>query len=194
MTMNSRLVYGFALLMSLLVSLCVSAQEGELNADEAAKELANPNTPLASLNFKSQFRTFKGGLPGADDQNGSMLLFQPSMPFPVENGLVFFRPAIPLIASQPVPMGLGQFDDESGMGDIVFDLAYAPKRDDGLLIAYGIVSSLPTASEDALGTDRFTLGPELLVGKITSEYVIGMFPNHFTGWWLELWQLTHTEL
>ncbi len=38
------------------------------SADEIAAELANPNTPLASLTFKLQFRGFTGDLPNADDQ------------------------------------------------------------------------------------------------------------------------------
>ena len=73
----------------------------EMSAEAAAKELANPNTALASLNFKFQFRGFTGDVTGADDQSGSLILFQPSMPFPVENGTVLFRPAIPLISVQP---------------------------------------------------------------------------------------------
>jgi len=154
------------------------AQEAERSANEIAAELANPNTPLASLNFKFQHRTFEGDLPDADRQSGTTILFQPSLPFPLDNGdKVIFRPAIPVIVNQPVFSDSG-FDDESGIGDIVFDLAYAPNNDQGLLIAYGIVASLPTATEDALGTDRYTLGPEYLIGKITKTYVIGAFPNH----------------
>ncbi len=161
--------------MILLIPLAVQAQEK--TADEIAKELANPNTPLATLNFKFQFREFKGDLPGANDQTGTTILFQPSLPFPLENGdLVLFRPAIPVIADQPVVNGVG-FEGESGIGDIAFDLAYAPKNDSGLLIAYGLIASLPTASND-LGSDRYTLGPEYLIGKVTSSYVIGAFPNH----------------
>ncbi|MFK7852163.1 MAG: hypothetical protein AB8D78_14395, partial [Akkermansiaceae bacterium] len=38
------------------------------SAEEIAKELANPNTPLASLNFKNQFRWFDGALPNSGDQ------------------------------------------------------------------------------------------------------------------------------
>lgn len=161
-----------------LFSYTAHAEKKALTAEEAAKELANPNTPLASLNFKNQFRWFDGDLPNADGQSSYTMLFQPSLPFPLDNGgLVFFRPAIPLVANQPVPGGSG-FNEESGIGDIVFDLAYAPKRDDGLLVAYGVVSSLPTATNDALGSDRFTLGPEILYGKLTKEYVLGVFPNH----------------
>jgi len=164
---------------SLTLFSATAQAEKQLSADEAAKELANPNTALASLNFKFQYRTFEGNLAGASNQNSSLVLFQPSLPFPLDNGdKIIFRPAVPLIASQPAPLGAGQYDDESGIGDIAFDLAYAPKRDDGLLVAYGFISSLPTATEDSLGSDRVTLGPELLIGKITQDYVLGAFPNH----------------
>ena len=162
----------------LLTSLSSQAQEKAKSAEEIAKELANPNTPLATLNFKLQFRGFEGSLPGANSQSGTTILFQPSLPFPLDNGdLLLWRPAIPLIVDQPVFNGTG-FDGESGIGDIVFDLAYAPKNESGLLIAYGLIASLPTATDDKLGTDRFTLGPEYLIGKLTPTYVIGAFPNH----------------
>ena len=162
----------------LLTSLSSQAQEKAKSAEEIAKELANPNTPLATLNFKLQFRGFEGSLPGANSQSGTTILFQPSLPFPLDNGdLLLWRPAIPLIVDQPVFNGTG-FDGESGIGDIVFDLAYAPKNESGLLIAYGLIASLPTATDDKLGTDRFTLGPEYLIGKLTPAYVIGAFPNH----------------
>jgi hypothetical protein len=162
----------------LLTSLSSQAQEKAKSAEEAARELANPNTPLATLNFKLQFRGFEGSLPDANSQSGTTILFQPSLPFPLDNGdLLLWRPAIPLIVDQPVFNGTG-FDGESGIGDIVFDLAYAPKNESGLLIAYGIIASLPTATDDKLGTDRFTLGPEYLIGKLTPNYVIGAFPNH----------------
>jgi hypothetical protein len=41
-----------------------------------------------------------------------------------------------------------------------------------------MVSTLPTATDDDLGADRFTLGPELLVGLLGENYVLGAFPNH----------------
>ena len=79
------------------------------SAEELAKSLANPNTPLASQNFKLQYRTFEGDLPGADDESGTTLLYQPAFPFPLDNGAtVFFRPAVPIIFDQPV------FDAASG--------------------------------------------------------------------------------
>ena len=170
-----------ALAACLIFSTAVMAEEKPgRSADEIAKELANPNTPLASLNFKFQYRTYKGDLPNADDQEGTTLLFQPVFPFPLANGdVVFFRPAIPLQFDQPVfNSGKLDFDSESGLGDITFDLAYGRTTKTGLLWAAGIVSTIPTATEDTLGADRWTLGPEFLIGKLTKTYVLGAFPNH----------------
>jgi len=174
-----------------LLALCVAANvyaqdaapEGEgteKSAEEIAAELANPNTPMASLNLKLQYRTFEGTLPGADSQSSTTLLFQPSFPFPLDNGDVFiFRPAIPIqldfVFPDSSPSGFGS---ESGLGDIAFDLAYARTTKSGMLFAGGVIASLPTATDDALGTDRYTLGPEFMIGKLTKKYVIGIFPNH----------------
>jgi hypothetical protein len=150
------------------------------SAAELAAELSNPNTAVATLTLKNQFRWFEGDLPEADDQSSYTLLFQPGLPFVLDSGdKIIWRPAIPLIFDQPVSdPAAGGFGGETGLGDIVFDLAYAPKNESGLLFAYGLITSLPTATDDALGSDRFTLGPELMIGKVNPTYIYGMFPNH----------------
>ena len=148
------------------------------SADELAAELSNPNTAVASLTFKNQFRWFEGDLPDADSQSNYTLLFQPALPFVLGDGdKIIWRPAVPLIFDQPIPKSDGGFDGKSGLGDIAFDLVYAPKRDDGLLLAYGIISSLPTATND-LGSDRWTLGPEVFIAKSYSKGLYGIFPSH----------------
>jgi hypothetical protein len=152
----------------------------EPSAEEIAAKLANPNSPMASLNLKLQYRTFEGTLPGADSQSSTTLLFQPSFPFSLDNGdVVFFRPAIPIQLDFAFPdSSPSGFGSESGIGDIAFDLAYGRTTKTGMLYAGGIIASLPTATDDALGTDRYTLGPEFMIGKLTKKYVIGIFPNH----------------
>ncbi len=149
------------------------------SADELAAELSNPNTAVATLNFKNQFRWFEGDLPDADDETSYTLLFQPVLPFVLDSGdKIIWRPAIPLLVEQPVfNADTGNFEGETGLGDILFDLAYAPKRDDKLLLAFGLITSLPTATND-LGTDRFTLGPEMLIARSYSKGLYGVFPNH----------------
>ena len=56
------------------------------SASELAAELSNPNTAVATLNFKNQFRSYTGTLPGADDQSGYTLVIQPVLPFVLKNG------------------------------------------------------------------------------------------------------------
>jgi hypothetical protein len=156
-----------------------SGAAAEPSAEEIAAKLANPNAPMASLTFRLQYRTFDGDLPGASSQDGTTLAFQPSFPFTLANGDVFFfRPNIPIQLSTPVPDPAGGFSTESGLGDIVFDLAYGRTTKTGMLYAGGVVVSLPTATEDALGTDRYSLGPEFMIGKLSKKYVLGMFPSH----------------
>ncbi len=54
------------LLTTLIVSTGLAQESGGgTSAEDAARDLANPNTPLASLKFKLQYRTFKGDLPNA---------------------------------------------------------------------------------------------------------------------------------
>ena len=70
------------------------------------------------------------------------------------------------------------FDFESGMGDIGFDLIYAKTSATGVLTGIGIIASIPTATEDALGRDKWTLGPEFFLGKVTETAVYGTLVNH----------------
>ena len=72
-----------AMLLGAVLVLTTTAVAEQRSVEEIAADLANPNTPLASLNFKLQFRTYEGDLPGAHEQESTTLLFQPSFPFPL---------------------------------------------------------------------------------------------------------------
>lgn len=185
---SSRLI---VIINCLLVAVCApsfAAEEGDAkSADEIARELANPNNSLASLTFKNQFRTYEGDLPKAGDQSNYMLLFQPVFPFslePTESGAkanLFVRPAFPLLVDQPVPEFTGggiEYDEVSALGDIVFDVGYGVTEKSGLLWALGVVGTLPTATDDAVGGDQWRLGPELLMAKFEKWGLYGFFPSH----------------
>ena len=157
------------------------------SADEIAKSLANPNSPLASLTLKTQYTTFKGDLPNADDQDKFGLTFQPILPFPLDNGdKVIFRPAVPFSFDQPIfEPSKSDFSDESGLGDIGYDLIYAGSAEGGIIWGFGMVGSLPTATNGDLGSGLWTLGPETLIGKLDKNYVAVLLANHqwdFAGW------------
>ena len=53
---------------TLLVCIAATVHAQDKTADEIARELANPASPMSSLGNNFEYKTFKGDLPGADDQ------------------------------------------------------------------------------------------------------------------------------
>ena len=155
------------------------------SAEEIAKELANPNTVLGTLNTNFDYKTFKGTMPGANDQDALVIGFQPSLPYPLAEGKNFFvRPLVPLIVNQPAPSitsSTGFEDAEYELGDIGFDAAYGQtfknKSGANVFIA-GFAGSIPTATSDQTGTDQWTLGPELGAFMLRKWGVAGIIASH----------------
>ncbi|GEA59009.1 hypothetical protein [Vibrio comitans] len=143
-------------------------------AEKAAKELANPNTVYATMNFKFQY---SGGFEGGGSNFNTT--FQPSMPMPLANGdKIFFRPAISY--SQNIDK-VGPTGDDGGFSDISFDLAYAPTLSDPTnLLALGTFVTVPTGS-DGFSAEQYAAGPEILVGKLSAQRVVGALTTHQWG-------------
>lgn len=162
---------------AVLVTGAASAQGVGPNIDELARELANPGAANATLNFKFEYRTFDGELPGADDQENLTATFQPVFPFVLPNGNnLIFRPAIPYVFDQPVfDVDSGQFKDEDAFADVAFDLLYAGSSNVWTLGA-GIVGAVPIGGE--ISSDNWLLGPSALAVNTQDWGVWGFFPFH----------------
>ncbi|MEP2530358.1 hypothetical protein [Shimia sp.] len=168
-------MFRIALLAIVLVSPA-SAQVGP-NIDELAKELANPGAANATLNFKFEYRTFTGTLPGAKDQDSFTATFQPVLPFVLNNGNnLIFRPAFPYLSGQPsYDSSSGSFQTNSRFGDIPYDLLYS-WGSDGWTFGAGLVGSVPTGTSNSSG--NWLLGPSALAVKTLDWGVAGLFPFH----------------
>lgn len=154
--------------------LPAQAQVGP-NIDELAKELANPGAANATLNFKFEYRTFRGTLPGANDQDSLTATFQPVFPFILPNGNnLIVRPAFPYVVGQP-SFGAGSFTETSNFGDIPYDVLYSWGRN-GWTFGAGVVGSIPTGSK--LSSENWLLGPSALAVKTEDWGVWGFFPFH----------------
>ncbi|WP_172379618.1 MULTISPECIES: hypothetical protein [Vibrio] len=143
--------------------------------EAAARELANPNTAYASLNFK--FQNFSGYESGGSSFNTT---FQPGLPFPLDNGdKVIFRPAISYMSND---FNIKGQKVDSGVSDISFDLAYAASfaGDPTNLMAVGVFATVPTGSESLTG-DQFAAGPELFLAKLSSKRIVGTLNTHQWG-------------
>ena len=154
-------------------------EKAEKSAAEIAAELSNPNTALGTMNFNMDYISYDGDLPGASDQSALRLTFQPSLPYPLDNGMNFFaRPAIPVIINQDIPTANGYDDPGFNLGDIGFDVGVGKTFPNGLVAIGGIVGTLPTATDDALGKDQWALGPEALIAMVRPWGAVGLLVTH----------------
>ncbi len=145
------------------------------DVEEVAQNLAKPNTPYASLSFHYEQTRYSGDIKNAESQKSHSLIFQPTVPFNLDNGdLLVLRPAIPYIMNAPIPQGGGSYSDVSGFGDIGIDIMYANKMTTNTLKAFGLFAVFPTGSEDELSGDNFVLGPNFFLARITPEDIIGV--------------------
>lgn len=159
-----------------LAGTAANAQVGP-NIDELARELSNPGAANATLNFKFEYRTFGGSLPGASEQDSFTSTFQPVFPFVLSNGNnLIFRPAFSYVSGQPqFDSGTGTFSKESQFGDIPYDLLYSWSRP-GFTFGAGIIGSIPTGG--SLSSKNWLLGPSALVVGTQDWGVWGLFPFH----------------
>ena len=128
--------------LTIFPPVAAAAEGPERSAEDVARDLAKPNSSLATLTVKNQYRWYTGDLPGADHQDNFMMLFQPVFPLSLpqddsgDKSTLFIRPGIPLLFDQPVlrqgKSGL-DFEGVSALGDIGFDLAYGVSKKSGFL-------------------------------------------------------------
>jgi len=180
MPARTRFIHSITVCVLSAMSVTALAQEGQAtSADEVARELANPNTVLGSLNFNFDYFTFKGDLPGASDQSATRVTFQPVFPYPINESTNFYlRPAVPIVVAQDVP-ATGGFENKGvELGDISFDAALGKSLPGGYVVVGGVVGTLPTATDDALGLDQWLLGPEVAFAKVSKWGVLGLLVSH----------------
>lgn len=160
-------------------SIGVAAEEGD-DANAIARELSNPATALSSMGNKLEVRTYDGDLPGAEDEVGYRYVFQPVLPFVLEDGdKVIFRPAFNVPISEPFFDGSnGRFDSGGGLGDIGFDLAYAPKTNSKFVYGVGVVGGIPSGTNNDLTSDNWTLGPEFFGAYVDDWGLAGGLLTH----------------
>lgn len=157
------------------------SEPNKLSSDDLARELNNPNTPLAKLSIEYTTTAFDGDLPGAGNENVNMILFKPVFPFPLnEDGTqnLFIRPVLAYATEQPIfDSGEGRFKSKSGLADLGFDVALGQTYDSGKILIGGIQGTLPIGADDLTG-DKYRLGPEFIVADINASRVLAAFPAH----------------
>lgn len=143
-------------------------------ATELAKKLANPIANLISVPLQYNYDENYGP---NDKGSKSQLNIQPVAPFSISKEWnVITRTIVPVIDQRDMP-GSG---DTSGLGDITASQFFGPKAptSDGWIWGAGPVELIPTASDDALGGEKWGLGPTAVVLKQEGPWTFGGLANH----------------
>jgi hypothetical protein len=108
---------------------------------------------------------------GPDDDTQNILNIQPVWPFSLGEDWNFItRTIIPVISQPGVAPGASR---TNGLGDVTFTGWVSPKNSGKWIWGVGGAVVLPTATDDALGNDRWSVGPSVVVLTMPGKWVIG---------------------
>jgi len=159
----------------LLASAAIQAQEAvesEIASEtELAKKAQNPIAAMISLPFQNN-TTYQIGEDHSYTQN--ILNFQPVVPLSFEKFNVITRVVLPIV-SQPNTAG---GDNVNGLGDMNITAFFSPNEASAITWGFGPVLQLPTATDPNLGSQKFGLGPSLVIIALQDQWVYGVLINN----------------
>lgn len=156
---------------AVLALVAVSAAQ-PASEEDLAKETQNPVSDLISVPFESNFNF---GV-GPNDDLQYILYVQPVVPFRLSKDWnLITRTIIPLIDQPELGPGVG---DVFGLGDIQLSQFLSPAKSGALIWGIGPIFQFPTATDDALGSDKWSAGPTAAALTIRGPWVAGALVNH----------------
>ena len=142
------------------------------DAHDLAKKLANPVASLISFPLQSNFDF---GMGPAGDGVRYTLNIQPVIPVALNKDWnLISRTIFPVIAQDDVVGTSSQF----GLGDTFQSLFFSPNKNEPFIWAIGPQFLIPTATDEALGTQKFGLGPTGLILKQSGNWTVGALVGH----------------
>ena len=174
------------------------AETGTNEAEERAKlaeAMANPLSYLWLMFTQNDTKWYDGDIMdslGEDSKIMNTTLLMPVLSMQLtEKWKTIFRPVIPInsfdtignvdISTGTVPEITGiEFDRKTGLGDIVLWTAFSNQYTPPFVWGFGPTIMMNTATDDQLGTGKWSAGPMALAVSITEKWIIGGVAQH---WW-----------
>ena len=165
--------YSIALTVMFLLPIASFAQE--MSEADIAKASQNPVTMIYSLPIQNNIYF---GI-GPNEETKNIANFQPVIPIGLsKNWDVVFRMIMPITT---VPATLNPYGDGgvTGIGDITLTAFFAPKNVGKIIWAAGAVLYMPTATTEALRTQKWGAGPSVVALKMSGAWVFGALVMNF---------------
>lgn len=155
----------------------------EMTLEEVSQQLENPLTSLWSITFQNNYSLNEGdAVSGTQDSN--TFLFQPAMPIPVGDDMIFIaRPVLPLVYGPELDPNAsdGVERHHTGLGDIQVLSLFGPSRVEGAIWGVGMTTKFPTASDDALGQGKYQAGPAAMYFYLGEKWTTGALMQHWNS-------------
>jgi hypothetical protein len=150
--------------------------------DEAAALATKLSNPVASMISVPIQYNYDRGYALDHDGYRSAINIQPVIPFSISRDwVVISRTIVPLIEQKATPSLLNPTgEDKTGVGDVTQSLFLSPKEPLGgwLIWGAGPVVLLPTASDEALGGEKWAAGPTVVALTQQKGWTAGVLANH----------------
>jgi hypothetical protein len=160
-----------ASLSTLAMLLMLPPPAAAQTADDLAKQTQNPIANLISVPLQGNWDFGFGDR----DATGMLVNFQPVIPFAISPSTnIILRIIMPLM-SQP---GSGSEGTRiNGMGDTVATAFFSSSKSGRIIWGVGPVVLLPAATDNALGAEKFGLGPSVVLLTQPGKWTIGVLFN-----------------
>jgi hypothetical protein len=164
------------LLLAAAVALLATLQSFGQSQEDLAKAAQNPIANMVSLPFQLN-ATFNYGIDGQPKRDTQYVLnMQPVIPFKLnEDWIVITRTILPVV-SQPLPFG--DASPVGGIGNLQESLFFSPAKPGKVIWGVGPVLQFPTASNDVLGSRKWSGGPTFVVLTMPGRWVLGVLAQN----------------
>lgn len=161
---------------NMLAALCLFATSAAYAETEMnfAKTVQNPLAinPEARY-FTLPFVNYTNFAYGTRENTQNILDMKPVMPFPLTHSLdIIVRTII------PVTHQAGHHGYINGLGDINPTLFISPAKSDWFLWGVGPTIMIPTATNTALGSGKWSVGPELVLIAMPRQWTFAILTNN----------------
>ncbi len=157
------------------VAFAMTPVYAQQSSEEIAQKLVNPVAAMISVPIQSNYDENIGK---AELGKRWTINVQPVIPIEINSDWnLISRAIIPVVSQKDIFAGSGS---QFGLSDMVLSAFFSPKATSasGWMWGVGPVLSLPTGTNDLLGTGKWGAGPTTVFLKQQSGWTFGALANH----------------